>query len=177
MQRDLMQAKFGNLPQLELTEEEEELDSLSSLSHPPPAAATRRHGKSKDYSALAANDYFDEALEVDYSSNRTTRVYYTPVVVPSTSSLPYNPATTLPTPATAPWLKPQTLLGDDNATGVLFVCVHGAGYSGLSYAGFAKEVLLQGRGRAGVLAYDSRGHGKLFPSKSVPHLELISRAV
>jgi hypothetical protein len=56
---------------------EEKLDSLSSLSHPHSAAATDDAVIEKGYS-LAASDYFDEALEVDLSSNRTTRVYYTP---------------------------------------------------------------------------------------------------
>ncbi|KAL9714485.1 Protein phosphatase methylesterase 1 [Leucoagaricus gongylophorus] len=40
------------------------------------------------------------------------------------------------------------------------VCHHGAGYSGLSFACFAKEVVDQTNGECGVLALDARRHGK-----------------
>ncbi|KAF7317339.1 Protein phosphatase methylesterase 1 [Mycena chlorophos] len=46
------------------------------------------------------------------------------------------------------------------AGGTVFVCHHGAGYSGLSFACFAKEVLEMTRGEVGVLALDARRHGK-----------------
>ncbi|KAJ7053600.1 Alpha/Beta hydrolase protein [Mycena amicta] len=44
--------------------------------------------------------------------------------------------------------------------GTVFVCHHGAGYSGLSFACFAKEVVEMARGELGVLALDARRHGK-----------------
>ncbi|KAJ7719621.1 Alpha/Beta hydrolase protein [Mycena maculata] len=44
--------------------------------------------------------------------------------------------------------------------GTVLVCTHGAGYSGLSFACLAREVREVGRGEVGVLAVDSRGHGK-----------------
>ncbi|KAF7327125.1 Protein phosphatase methylesterase 1 [Mycena kentingensis (nom. inval.)] len=44
--------------------------------------------------------------------------------------------------------------------GTVLVCHHGAGYSGLSFACFAKEVVGMARGEVGVLALDARRHGK-----------------
>ncbi|KXN82981.1 Protein phosphatase methylesterase 1 [Leucoagaricus sp. SymC.cos] len=44
--------------------------------------------------------------------------------------------------------------------GTVMVCHHGAGYSGLSFACFAKEVSDQTDGECGVLALDARRHGK-----------------
>jgi protein phosphatase methylesterase 1 len=45
-------------------------------------------------------------------------------------------------------------------TGAVLVCHHGAGYSGLSFAAFAREVRDMTRGELGVLAFDARRHGK-----------------
>lgn len=42
---------------------------------------------------------------------------------------------------------------------MVFVCVHGAGYSGLSFACFAKDAVAKGGGKVGALAFDARGHG------------------
>ena len=44
--------------------------------------------------------------------------------------------------------------------GTVRVCHHGAGYSGLSFACFAKEVTDMSKGECGVLSYDCRGHGR-----------------
>lgn len=44
--------------------------------------------------------------------------------------------------------------------GTVLVCHHGAGFSGLSFACFAKEIAEYGEGECGVLALDCRGHGK-----------------
>ncbi|KAF8150993.1 Alpha/Beta hydrolase protein [Crassisporium funariophilum] len=46
------------------------------------------------------------------------------------------------------------------ADGTVMVCHHGAGYSGLSFACFAKEVTEMTKGECGVLALDARRHGK-----------------
>ncbi|KAL1741895.1 Alpha/Beta hydrolase protein [Schizophyllum fasciatum] len=46
------------------------------------------------------------------------------------------------------------------AGGALFVCHHGAGCAGLSFACFAREVAAMARGACGVLALDARRHGK-----------------
>ncbi|KAJ3571983.1 hypothetical protein NP233_g3398 [Leucocoprinus birnbaumii] len=48
------------------------------------------------------------------------------------------------------------------ADGTVLVCHHGAGYSGLSFACFAKEVMDQTDGECGVLALDTRRHGQHF---------------
>lgn len=47
-----------------------------------------------------------------------------------------------------------------SSKGVVFVCVHGAGYSGLSYACAAKSLVEKGKGKVGVLSFDARGHGE-----------------
>ncbi|KAF8872590.1 Alpha/Beta hydrolase protein [Infundibulicybe gibba] len=44
--------------------------------------------------------------------------------------------------------------------GTVMICHHGAGYSGLSFACFAKEVADLTHGECGVLALDARRHGK-----------------
>ena len=44
--------------------------------------------------------------------------------------------------------------------GTVMVCHHGAGYSALSFACFAKEVSALSKGECGVLALDARRHGE-----------------
>ncbi|KAI0346301.1 protein phosphatase methylesterase [Trametopsis cervina] len=44
--------------------------------------------------------------------------------------------------------------------GTVIVCHHGAGWSALTFASFAKEISRVGKGECGLLAYDCRGHGK-----------------
>ncbi|TEB31490.1 protein phosphatase methylesterase [Coprinellus micaceus] len=44
--------------------------------------------------------------------------------------------------------------------GTVMVCHHGAGYSGLSFACFAKEVAALSNGECGAMAFDARRHGK-----------------
>ena len=46
------------------------------------------------------------------------------------------------------------------ADGTVMICHHGAGYSGLSFACFAKEITAVSKGECGVLAFDARRHGK-----------------
>lgn len=48
----------------------------------------------------------------------------------------------------------------ESSRGSVMVCTHGAGYSGLSFACFAREVKAITRGECGVLAIDARGHGE-----------------
>ena len=43
--------------------------------------------------------------------------------------------------------------------GTVMICHHGAGYSGLSFACFAKEVTEMTKGECGVLSLDARRHG------------------
>lgn len=47
-----------------------------------------------------------------------------------------------------------------SAQGTVMICHHGAGYSGLSFACFAKAVTDSTNGECGVLAMDARRHGK-----------------
>lgn len=199
MQRDLLKARLGKLPDLPPhehedaeEEEDEERDSFpcSSARLPPPRRfvpfspqplarslhiSTRTTaGTQRDYSPLTAEGCFSSALEVDVlvptsgcstPPTATFRVYYTP---PSPHASPTSPipSRTAPdplsgAPATAPWLAPSPNARRSGHRGVVFVCVHGAGYSGLSFACFAKEVVARGEGQVGVLAYDARGHGEL----------------
>lgn len=119
---------------------------------------------SQQYTPLSAAGLFDEALEVQ----TTISQLYTdsPGDVEATFRVYYSP--------------PEVGV-NDGAT--VFVCVHGAGYSGLSFARFARSLVDSNRGpqdgdggenigKVGVLAYDARGHGELaFPlvRKSLPH--------
>lgn len=51
------------------------------------------------------------------------------------------------------------------ADGTVIVCHHGAGYSALSFACFAKEVTDLADGECGTLAFDSRRHGTIIRLK------------
>ncbi|KAG6872541.1 hypothetical protein C0995_009002 [Termitomyces sp. Mi166 len=48
--------------------------------------------------------------------------------------------------------------------GTVMICHHGAGYSGLTFACFAKEITDMTKGECGVLAIDARRHGKTIPT-------------
>ncbi|KAG6884573.1 hypothetical protein C0993_009904 [Termitomyces sp. T159_Od127] len=50
------------------------------------------------------------------------------------------------------------------ADGTVMICHHGAGYSGLTFACFAKEITDMTKGECGVLAIDARRHGKTTPT-------------
>ncbi|KAJ8292750.1 Protein phosphatase methylesterase 1 [Rhodotorula toruloides] len=186
MHRDLLKSRIARLPHLPAlspstldSEEVEELDveaaeERDSFPSEParPRPRTRRVGAlasspaaAAQYAPLSAEGCFEQALEVDVrvhnvwarpSSSTPSpapteevasfRVYYTPPPPPSRQSA-----------------------SDDDGRGVVFVCVHGAGYSGLSFAELARGLVQlareedgpgEGRARVGVLAYDARGHGK-----------------
>ena len=51
------------------------------------------------------------------------------------------------------------------ADGTTMICHHGAGYSALNFACFAKEVTDMTSGQCGVLAFDARRHGTLFSER------------
>ncbi len=182
MQRDLLKARLGKLPQLpaidpsgtELTEEEAEEAKDDFIIKPavlPKRSVDRYNAQvpscqvgglqlltlivcgrrrangrpSRDYSPLSAADSFADALSVNVNltpqttepSSDAFRVYYTP-----------------PNPPT------DDADASGGGNGVVFVCVHGAGYSGLSWAAFANEITKQSNGKVGVLAYDARAHGE-----------------
>ncbi|GAA6015261.1 hypothetical protein JCM11491_000990 [Sporobolomyces phaffii] len=169
MNRDLLKSRLGKLPQLpplacEDDEDAEELlDSFPTEASAVASSSTRPRRRDRarrqDLSPLSAEGWFEQALAVDvpvsdvYASEHsestataTFRVYYT---APSASNL-----------SSARDLDDDGDGDGTNSNGVVFVCVHGAGYSGLSYACAAKSLVERGRGRIGVLSYDARGHGK-----------------
>ncbi|TFK45375.1 protein phosphatase methylesterase [Heliocybe sulcata] len=141
--RSALQARISKLPQLpphpdddeeDVDEEEEARSSLGEMR--PPTALPRRTPTTPNpaYAPLSAASYFASANQVSAPSRQLDfRVYYTP-----------------PTPAST-------------SNGAVAVCHHGAGFSGLSFACFAKEVERQSRGELGVLAVDARRHGKTVP--------------
>jgi len=142
--RSAMQARIAKLPQLPLdlpTEEDEDEESeaadsigaLPSLSMGPPPSRLPRT-PNPEYEPISGASYFSEAVQVNVSDSKLdVRVYYTP---------------------------PQTT---DGSPGSVMVCHHGAGFSGLSFALFAKEVNNMSKGELGVLSIDARRHGKTLP--------------
>ncbi|BGP01778.1 Protein phosphatase methylesterase 1 [Rhodotorula toruloides] len=190
MHRDLLKSRIARLPYLPAlapsaldSEEVEELDveadeERDSFPSEParPRPRTRRVGAlaaspaaAAQYAPLSAEGCFEQALEVDVL---VQNVWATPV--PSTSSpAPTEEVASFRVYYTPPPPPPGN---DDEGRGVVFVCVHGAGYSGLSFAELARglgELAKEedgpgeGRARVGVLAYDARGHGKTrLPSPS-----------
>ncbi|BGP33801.1 Protein phosphatase methylesterase 1 [Rhodotorula toruloides] len=191
MHRDLLKSRIARLPHLPAlgpsaldSEEVEELDveadeERDSFPSEParPRPRTRRVGAlasspaaAAQYAPLSAEGCFEQALEVDV---RVQNVWAT-----STSSSVSPPGSeavvSFRVYYTAP--PPPSSNSDDEGRGVVFVCVHGAGYSGLSFAELAKGLVRQAReedgpgegtARVGVLAYDARGHGKTrLPSPS-----------
>jgi len=83
---------------------------------------------------LSGSAFFDEALCISPSEQDSFFVYYT---APTTGSDP------------------------DDPNGTVFVCHHGAGYSGLSFAQFVHEAKSMKPKGLGFLALDARGHGAL----------------
>lgn len=78
---------------------------------------------------ISAASYFNEAIEVAVPSTQLAFRVYY-------------------TPPNLPGVK-----------GTVMVCHHGAGFSALSFACFAKEVERLSQGESGVLALDAREHG------------------
>lgn len=119
--------------------------------------------QSGQYSPLSAAGLFTQALEVE------TTISHPYAADESTST---ETATTSTATFRVYYTAPE--VGVQHGATV-FVCVHGAGYSGLSYARFAKSLVELNRdverqdgggyggenvGKIGVLAYDARGHGE-----------------
>lgn len=143
--RSAISARISRLPQLptiapfaeeedEEDEEEDETDMLGALpSMPPP-----RHGPARSSSRRhkTPNPNFAPISAESYFTQAVE------VTVPQTNLV----HRVYYTPPTA----------DD---GTIMICHHGAGYSGLSFACFAKEVEEVTGGECGVLALDARRHG------------------
>lgn len=115
----------------------------------------------QSYSPLSAAGLFTQALEVETTISH-------PYAADESSTTSTTSTATFRVYYTAPEVGVQ-----HGAT--VFVCVHGAGYSGLSYARLAKSLVDLNRdverqdggayggenvGKIGVLAYDARGHGE-----------------
>ncbi|KAG9056014.1 Protein with carboxyl methyl esterase activity [Serendipita sp. 407] len=154
-----MQARIAKLPYLptiapqyhdadDVEEREEAMSTLAALPKmlpPGPRESSRRTALRQvdapdlsQYSPISASGYFVQAMNVKIESRGIdVRAYYSPPVV-------------------------QDPAASDEPTTVM-VCHHGAGYSGLSFACFAKEVVEHSKGECGVLAFDVRRHGKTRP--------------
>ncbi|KAI0305478.1 protein phosphatase methylesterase [Multifurca ochricompacta] len=134
--RSAMYARISKLPQLPPDppghEDEEAADSigaLPSLSLSPPINRLPRT-PNPEYAPVSGASYFSQAVQVDVPASKLdVRVYYTP---------------------------PQTT---DGSAGSVIVCHHGAGFAGLSFALFAKEVTKLAKGELGILSIDARRHG------------------
>jgi protein phosphatase methylesterase 1 len=144
--RSAMHARIAKLPQLppdlpggedEGEDEDEESEAGDSIGALPslsmsrgPTANRLPRTPNPEYEAISGASYFSEAVEVNVPASKLdVRVYYTP---------------------------PQTT---DGSAGSVMVCHHGAGFSGLSFALFAKEVTKLSEGELGVLSIDARRHG------------------
>lgn len=118
-------------------EEEEEADSLGSLpSMPPPPTSLPRPGSG---STSAKPSYLDGFKPISASGYFDQALE---INVPS-AQLDFRV-----------YYTPPKAKG-----GTVLVCHHGAGYSALSFACFAKEVTRFSNGECGVLAFDVRRHG------------------
>ncbi|TNY22448.1 Alpha/Beta hydrolase protein [Rhodotorula diobovata] len=187
MQRDLLKSRLSRLPNLppldppaaseghDEDDSDEERDAFDLVTAP----AVRRPGtrrrigapgssSSTQYAPLSAEGTFSSALEV---SVRVSSPWADASSSSSSSSSAREGDATFRTYYTAPRAD------DEAGNGTVFVCVHGAGYSALSFAELARALARgesdaegeggargrgkgKGRGRVGVLAYDARGHGR-----------------
>ncbi|MCO5599820.1 hypothetical protein L7F22_053927 [Adiantum nelumboides] len=114
----------------------------------------------------------DQVATGSRSTGRKTtfRVYYTPPKrstkvksFPATTSTLVTPNDKPPAVSLSSLHQDQKEEEDeeeDESSPTIFLLHHGAGYSALSFALVAKSITQQTRGKAGVLAYDCRGHGK-----------------
>ena len=144
--RSAMHARIAKLPQLpdipgDEDGDEEKDDSigpLPSLSTESPSSSSSSsrlpRTPNPEYAPISGASYFAEAVQVDVPASKLDiRVYYTP---------------------------PQTT---DGSAGSVMICHHGAGFAGLSFALFAKEITRLSKGALGVLSIDARRHGAHSP--------------
>ncbi len=137
--RSAIHARIAKLPQLppdllgeeDGDEESEAADSIGALPSLSTSASSRLpRTPDPEYEPISGASYFSEAVQVNVPPSKLYfRVYYTP---------------------------PQTT---DGSPGSVMVCHHGAGFAGLSFALFAKEVTRMTKGELGVLSIDARRHG------------------
>ncbi|GAA95069.1 uncharacterized protein L969DRAFT_95957 [Mixia osmundae IAM 14324] len=163
-------------------EEQAELESGDTFALPVPALTRAPRQTSKQlYTPLQGSDYFAQALQVEVTgSNETTRqfrAYYTPATSLREQLTPPPKAARQVHPEID--IDPATLFNGVESPkpakrDVLVVCHHGAGYSGLSYALFAKQLVQLSNGQLGVLSFDARGHGKTADANDLS-LQSLSR--
>ncbi|KAH8929569.1 protein phosphatase methylesterase [Atractiella rhizophila] len=144
-QRDLLRSKLSSLPADALTNEEEEeeeeegsfsADSLQGFSN---FQARQAERQAKSPSTSTSNP------------RRKTGADYTPLSAVSF----FKEALEIQVGATTF----RAYYSPPSKDGFLFVCHHGAGYSGLSFACFAQYISTLDP-TMGILSYDARGHGK-----------------
>jgi len=129
-------------------EEEEEADSLGSLPSMPPPPTSQRPGSG---SASTKPSYLDGFKPISASG------YFDQALEINVLSAQLNFRV---------YYTPPKAKG-----GTVLVCHHGAGYSALSFACFAKEVMGFSNGECGVFAFDVRRHGmqpQLFDHDTLP---------
>ncbi|KAF9650188.1 protein phosphatase methylesterase [Thelephora ganbajun] len=147
--RSAIYARLSKLPPMPPPEDledgdegEEEVDTLGSLLSSPPAPTSLPRSGSGSTSAKSSHlDAFRPTSALGYFDQALE------INVPSVQlnfRVYYTP----------PKAKGGTVL----------VCHHGAGYSALSFACFAKEVTGLSNGECGILAFDVRRHGKTVPT-------------
>ncbi|KAI0064955.1 protein phosphatase methylesterase [Artomyces pyxidatus] len=147
--RSAMQARLAKLPQLphpasDAGEEEEETDSIGALPSSTMAPPRQRSRRTPNpaFTPLSGASFFSDALQVDVPASQLDMRVY--------------------------YTAPQARQG----AGTVMVCHHGAGFSGLSFACFSKEVSEMTAGECGVLSVDARRHGKTVPTGGSPDEDL-----
>lgn len=142
--RSAIHARISKLPSMPPSEdhedgdeEEEEADSLGSLPQmPPPSTSLPRPGSGSISAKSSRLDGFTPISASDYFDQALE------INVPSVQ------------------LKFRVYYSPPKAKGgTVLICHHGAGYSALSFACFAKEVTRLSNGECGVFAFDVRRHG------------------
>ncbi|KAI0084128.1 protein phosphatase methylesterase [Irpex rosettiformis] len=132
-------AKLPDLPQTEGDEEDEAADSLGSL---PPSMGP---------------PLLQKFLNRQGRGRRSGQP--NPIFAPISAAGFFDQALQISVPESGLEFRVYyTPSKSDNGT--VIVCHHGAGWSGLTYAAFAKEVARVGKGECGVLSFDCRAHGK-----------------
>ena len=143
--RSAIHARLSKLPPMpppedleDGDEEEEEADSLGSLpSMPPPPTSLPRSGSSGP--TLAKPSHLDGFTPISASG------YFDQALEINVPSAQLNFRV---------YYSPPKAKG-----GTVLICHHGAGYSALSFACFAKEITRLSNGECGVFAFDVRRHG------------------
>ena len=107
--------------------------------------SSRQTSNRQAHTPISGSQFFNEALSVTTSEEAAFRVYYSAPVASQISE------------------------------GTVFVCHHGAGYSGLSFARFAEALKATQKKGLGILALDARGHGMLYELAHVTQLKKYQR--